>query len=52
MNKEKSNYYWRKFLKSGSISDYLNYRIYKKELEKENEPNSEITRNSNQENRL
>ena len=49
MIKEKTNYYWRKFLKSGSVSDYLNYRIFKKELEKQDEPNSKITRNRNQE---
>ena len=52
MQKEKANYYWRKFLKSGSVTDYLHYRKYKKELEKDNEPNSKISRDSNQEDRL
>ena len=52
MLKEKTKYYWHKFLKSGSVTDYLNYRMYKKELEKTNEPNSKTTGDSNQKNRL
>lgn len=52
VQKEKANYYWRKFLKSGSVKDYLYYRKYKRELEKNNEPNSKITGDSNQEDRL
>lgn len=52
MLKEKTDYYWKKFLKSGSVYDYLNYRRFKKELEKQNEPNSEITRNRHKEDRL
>lgn len=48
MLKEKTNYYWHRFLKSGSITDYLNYKKFKKALEAQDEPNSKSTRNSDQ----
>ena len=48
MYKEKVNHYWQKFLKSGSVSDYLNYRMYKKKMEKIDGSDSEITGDSNQ----
>ena len=50
MYKDKVNYYWKKFLKSGSVSDYLNYRMYKKKMEKIDGANSETSGDSNQEN--
>ncbi len=49
MLNEKKNYYWHRFLKSGSITDYLNYRKFKKALEAQNEPNTKSTGNNNQE---
>lgn len=49
MLKDKTNYYWHRFLKSGSITDYLNYRKFKKALEAQDEPNKKSTRNHNQE---
>ena len=47
MYKEKVDYYWQRFLKSGSVSDYLNYRTYKKKMEKIDGTDSETTGDRN-----
>lgn len=47
MYKEKVDFYWKKFLKTGSVSDYLNYRMYKKKMEKIDGTDSKITGDSN-----
>ena len=43
MKNSKSNMYWDKFLKSGSVEDYLNYKFARKN-EENNETNSKEKR--------
>lgn len=49
MQENKTKYYWKKFLKSGSVIDYLNYRMYKGEEIITDEPNTKTRGDSNQE---
>lgn len=46
---EKSAYYWNRFLKTGSIKDYLNYKLYDKMTENEDGKDREATWSRNQE---